>query len=682
MMMRARFERLKFHGLFIKLFAVMVICIVTITVSVVWTNLRMTEQLFLETFSITNSKVIDQIHNNFEAFHYSIVLAANQAQQSGTLKTFLTEAEAPQSIRVMNSYYNMTQQMKRVQSMVDAYSVGVAIVGKNGRSYSGNINLTKPSALELERSELTAKAKAHPDKLMYQLYRDASGRQFIVATKVLMERTTGQKYGMLYIVIDENDFKPFYTSFTSEGNDVVIMDKSGIVMTSNIPDLTGRRSVELLSYAEEIEEQGLVVKKVTLMAKDQLMLAQYLPSYDFYLVNMIDQQMVLGQMVNTRSVVLICLAIVLVALVVVFLISRKMTRSLTLLARQMSKVTRRNFHNYVNVSGGYEIRELGRAYNYMLDEIHEYVDKLVETQKGQRKAELAALQQQINPHFLYNTLASVKFLVQQDSKDKAVETIHALISLLQNTISNVSETITVEQELANLRAYVFINHIRYGERVRVNYYVAPDCAHYQVPKLMIQPFMENAFFHAFNVKGEGVIHVLVAKEGPKLVCEVADNGDGMDMAAFELEHGTAGRAGRPAYRAADAGAVEVVAGSAQADAGAGSAWASVEAGSAQTGVDTGSAQAGVDAGSARTGAVAGSAQGHAGAGSARADTGAGNAQTGAKFRGSRKLFSGIGVANVNDRIRLLYGEEYGVTITSRLGEGTRVRMTLPLIVAN
>lgn len=66
----------------------MVICIVTITVSVVWTNLRMTEQLFLETFSITNSKVIDQIHNNFEAFHYSIVLAANQAQQSGTLKTF------------------------------------------------------------------------------------------------------------------------------------------------------------------------------------------------------------------------------------------------------------------------------------------------------------------------------------------------------------------------------------------------------------------------------------------------------------------------------------------------------------------------------------------------------------------------------------------------------------------
>lgn len=616
--MRARFERLKFHGLFIKLFVVMVICIITITVSVVWTNLRMSEQLFLETFSITNSKVIHQIHSNFESFHYSIVLAANQAQQSGTLKTFLTEEESSESIRVMNSYYNMTLQMKRVQSMVDAYSVGVAIVGKNGRSYSGNVNLTKPSALELHQSYITKRAEAQPGKLMYQLYRDSGGRQFIVATKVLLERTTGQEYGMLYIVIDENDFKPFYSSFTSEGNDVIIMDKSGTVMTSNLSSLTGQKNRELLFYAQEIQGQELDVKRVNVMGRDQLMLAEYLPSYDFYLLNMIDQQMVLGQMVNTRSVVLICLGIVLVALIVVFLISRKMTRSLTLLARQMSKVTRRNFHNYVNVSGGYEIRELGRAYNYMLDEIHEYVAKLVETQKGQRKAELAALQQQINPHFLYNTLTSVKFLVQQGNKDRAVETIHALISLLQNTISNVSETITVEQELKSLKDYVFINHVRYGERIRVNYFVAPDCAEYQVPKLMIQPFMENAFFHAFNVKSEGVIHVLIAKEGQKLLCEIVDNGDGMDMAKLELEHG----AGKPNLHLKT---------------------------SESTGIK-------------------------------RSEAASANhvTQDEQKFKSSRKLFSGIGIANVNDRIRLLYGEEYGVTITSKLGEGTQVRITLPL----
>lgn len=587
--MKGMMERLKFHGLFIKLFLVMVISIVAITVSVVWINQRMTEQLFLDTFSITNSKIINQIQSNFESFHYSIVLATSQAQQSSTLKTFLTEEDSDQSIKVMNSYYKMTQQMEQIHSTLNSYSAGAAIVGVNGRNYTVNFNNAKPTAAQLQQSPISNLAESEPNKLMFQLYKHDSplgSIPIIVATKVLKERTTGLGYGLLYITIDENDFKPFYSSFTNEGNDVMIIDHNGIVMSSNRNELVGHINGELLSYAKEFEEQSLDVKRVHFMNKDQLLLAQYIPSYDIYIVNMIDQQKVLGQMVNTRSIILICLAIVLIGLLVVFLISRKMTRSLTLLARQMSKVTRRNFHNYVNVSGGYEIRQVTNAYNYMLDEINDYVDQLVETQKGQRKAELAALQQQINPHFLYNTLASVKFLVQQGSKDKAVETIHALISLLQNTISNVSETVTVEQELVNLKHYVLINHMRYGERIRVNYFVAPDCVAYHVPKLMIQPFVENAFFHAFNMKEEGVVRILISRDQRRLICEVVDNGDGMDtdmLDNWETKQPTV----------------------------------------------------------------------------------------------SRQRFSGIGVKNVHDRIRLLYGEEFGVEITSRLGEGSRVKITLP-----
>ena len=319
----------------------------------------------------------------------------------------------------------------------------------------------------------------------------------------------------------------------------------------------------------------------------RIILSNNLPSYNFYLVNLIDRQYTARQIINVKSVALTCMVIIVFAMLAVFVMSRRLTGSLTRLVRQMSTIAKKDFSNYITVSGGFEVRELGKAFNYMLDELNDYIRRLLETQKEQRNAELAALQRQINPHFLYNTLASIKMLVQKGSKSAAAETINALISLLQNTISNVSETITIGQELENMKNYVFINHVRYGDRIKVNYFVSPDCLLYEVPKLIIQPFIENAFFHAFNEKNEGTIYILISKNDGSLVCEVVDNGDGMEL--------TEGADALP------------------------------------------------------------------------------------NPKSNRQLFTGIGIQNVDNRIKLLYGEPYGVHISSAKGEGTKIRIVLPLV---
>ncbi|MNR12886.1 Sensor histidine kinase YpdA [compost metagenome] len=141
------------------------------------------------------------------------------------------------------------------------------------------------------------------------------------------------------------------------------------------------------------------------------------------------------------------------------------------------------------------------------------------------------------------------------------------------------------QELVNLKHYVFINQIRYGQGIKVDYFVSPDCMPAHVPKLMLQPFIENAFFHAFNNKGAGYIYVIVTKEKETLLCEVVDNGDGMELSnnLDEIPNPTS----------------------------------------------------------------------------------------------TKQSFTGIGIRNVHDRLRLLYGEEYGVTITSSLGQGTKISIKLP-----
>ncbi len=589
MSMKNFFARWKYNGLFNQIFIVTVISIITVSVLTSLVTIRMSERLFIDTFSITNSKILTQIRSSFESFNDTIVNAASQAGQSLTVKNFLTEGPSD-STTTSRSFFNMGQQMDQINSNVDAYNVKILVTGRNGRiSSTGQTYWSLPIPSEDDYSIIT-KTMEHPRRVMYQYDEEQWGDlndHFIVASKALMERTTGVLYGGIYVAIREQDFKQFYTNFTSAGNDIVVLNAQGRVVSSNRDELIGQYSVELREYASEIRSDNLKYKNADFMGTEYIVLSTYIPAYDFYLVNLIDRQVAAGQIIDVNSILLICLAIVGIAVLLVFLISQRLTNSLTRLVRQMSRITEKDFHNYIDVSGSYEVKELGRAYNYMLDELNDYIQKLMETQKEVRNAELAALQRQINPHFLYNTLASIKMLVQRGNKETASETINALISLLQNTISNVSETITIEQELVNMKNYVFINHVRYGDRIKVNYFVAPDCMHFQVPKLIIQPFIENAFFHAFNEKPGGTIYILVSSDRDRLIIEVVDNGDGMD------ELSNQGELPNP--------------------------------------------------------------------------------------KSKRQLFTGIGVQNVNNRIALLYGEQYGVAISSTKGEGTKVKITLPQI---
>ncbi|MDN8589738.1 hypothetical protein B2I21_12445 [Chryseobacterium mucoviscidosis] len=578
-------------GLFPKLFLVMVVSIILVSVLILWTSIHMSTKLFTETFSITNSKVLSQIKTNFESFNDAIAAVSNNVRQSGAIRGYLSEGEGD-SLTMAKSYYNMRETMDRIQSITESYEVGITISGINGRTYSTDRSHLRLSADELKEQPITLEAAASPNRIIFDDYQtnDETAGQMISATKALTDRAENRLYGTLYVTMRENAFRQFYSSFTSRGNDVVILNDAGEIVSSNREEWIGTTQLELLTYAREMNNnetaKGLNAR---VMDQDSVVLSEYLPFYRFYIINVVDKDLAMGQLIDMKTIALICAGIVAAALILVFLITNQITKSLRRLVKQMSNITKSDLDNYIPVSGSYESRQLGHAYNYMLDELHDYVDQLVLTQREQRNAELAALQSQINPHFLYNTLASVKVLVQQGNKDRAAETINALISLLQNTISNVSETITVEQEVENLKNYVFINHVRYGGRIKAAFYVAPDCTHYHVPKLVIQPFIENAFFHGFISKETGTIHVMVSRAGESLICEIMDNGDGIE--GFSMGESLPNP------------------------------------------------------------------------------------------KNNRQLFSGIGIRNVHDRIELLYGAPYGVTIMSKPGEGTRVTVTLPLITS-
>ena len=163
-------------------------------------------------------------------------------------------------------------------------------------------------------------------------------------------------------------------------------------------------------------------------------------------------------------------------------------------------------------------------YKRQVDEINRYIDQLINVEKEKRKAEIHALQMKINPHYIYNTLATVKWLIWQQNAEKSTQVIDAFIMLLRNVISNSDEFVTVEQEIDNLKNYALINQARYGEDIQVEFFVIPQCNEYKVPKLILQPFVENAFFHGFPQGMKGEIRIFVREENENLRFEVTDNG--------------------------------------------------------------------------------------------------------------------------------------------------------------
>lgn len=526
-------ERFKINGLFIIMFLFTVVIVITVSVSISWATIRMSENFFIGKFSITNSKVMNQISDSLEAYHYSIVVSSNNILQSGTIKNVLTENQT--NMEKMRSFYNMDQQIKYIKYNLDSYQTEIFLSGVNGVKYTTNRSYFPVNDKEFEKSIVMKNALNTPRKILYQSYQlkgnseDQQVRNYLITSKALLDPLTKKIYGSMHFVIAENEFRQFYSNYTGMGSNVYFLNKNGVVLSSNEQRYIGKKQTEFLQYAQKLTETKEPYLIESFKGRDQIVLLSYLPSYDMYLINLVEKEQAVANLLDKKQLFFICLGIILIVVLIVFFISRLITKPLSRLVKEISNASKSEFHRYVTVKGIYETREIGYAFNAMLDELHEYVDQLLIAQKQQRNAELEALQQQINPHFLYNTLTSIKFTVIQGNKKEAEEIINAFISLLQNTIGEVSELVSTKQELNNLKNYVLINQKRYGNRIHVHYFIDPLCTGYSIPKLILQPFVENAFFHAFNRKENGYINILIWKEDDCLICEVIDNGDGIEM---------------------------------------------------------------------------------------------------------------------------------------------------------
>ena len=240
---------------------------------------------------------------------------------------------------------------------------------------------------------------------------------------------------------------------------------------------------------------------------------------------------------NEAQSIYVLVAIGLMAVALFF--SRFVAKSITLpiqrLCDSMERVQEGDFSvSDIVVDSENEIGSLTKSFNVMTQRIHELMAQNIREQEAKRKSELKALQSQINPHFLYNTLDSIIWMAEGKKNEEVVLMTASLARLLRQSISNEDELVSIGQEIEYARGYLTIQKMRYKDKLEFRIEVEPSILNIRLIKLVLQPVIENAIYHGLKYKeSRGLLLVKGFMKNGNAVLQVIDDGVGMDQETLD-----------------------------------------------------------------------------------------------------------------------------------------------------
>ena len=280
-------------------------------------------------------------------------------------------------------------------------------------------------------------------------------------------------------------------------------------------------------------------------------------------------------------------SIVVIVMIVTTYVLSSITKPVHELSEATKKIAGGDFSTRVTVGTKDEIGTLADSVNEMTAHLEDFVEKIKEDERKMRHTELRLLQEQINPHFLYNTLDTIVWLVEGNAPDKAVNMVVSLSDFFRIVLSKGKDIITLKEEEQHIRSYLEIQQVRYRDILEYDIQIPEELYQYKILKLTLQPLVENSLYHGIKTKrGKGTIFVTGRLEKDKIYLDVKDTGVGMTEAELASLRS---KISKPC----------------------------------------------------------------------------------------KETDSGFGLANVNERIRMNYGPEYGMIIHSKQGEGTWVQVVIP-----
>lgn len=344
---------------------------------------------------------------------------------------------------------------------------------------------------------------------------------------VELAQPDGSLDGHVLISFDYIEWMNSLRRFFTIRQDYFIVDQSGSIVIETSPDtsLSGK-DIKI------IRARNNVAGDYWTNGQD-LMNAVYLPSYKWHLVNRVPLHTFFGDIDQANQRLIYTLVLFsLLFIFITLLISHRITRPLQLLQHHMSIIVDNQFRSALPEIGPGEVRELGITFNRMISDIRSLIHRLKVEEREKEASRFQMLLAQMNPHFLLNTLNAIKWTALGRKDSEIAEICVSLGELLEASLNVQADLIHLHEELTLVQAHVRIQNFRFDSNILVRYEYDESLRYALVPKLSLQPLVENSFYHGFTqMKQQGCITIRVYAENGFLLMEVIDNGIGMEASA-------------------------------------------------------------------------------------------------------------------------------------------------------
>ncbi len=481
-------------------------------------------------------QMLNQVKTSIDVYISTIEKTSNYIIKEATTSGFLTMKSENES-----KWEEVEQQISRMLfDIADTHKevAGVLIATENDMYIS--TGMTRISRDSFTREDWYRQAVQNPNEI--QMISNIAGRNIITnksysidnvfsLSKAIIDPATGAILGVILFDLKHDIISESIQSITlGEKGFIFVIDGNKNIVYTPTNKVIYRVNTDYLQGEDN-------TPITTRIAGEKYQIRQDYSSYTGWkIIGVFSLDDIMGSVNTMMSLLMISVLVTLVGIVIISLkISQTITNPITQLKRLMRRAEAGDLSVRFEVRSKDEVSVLGNNFNQMLDRIENLIHMVYQEQQNKRIAELKLLQEQIKPHFLYNTLDTINWMAREYEAEDIVQLVDSLTSMYRIGLSHGKDYISLEDEIKYVKNYLYIQKLRYGSKLNYEVSMDENLETLEVPKLILQPLVENSIYHGIKVKrGEGHLWIRVRDlEGNFLELSVEDDGSGMSPKQVE-----------------------------------------------------------------------------------------------------------------------------------------------------